>query len=204
MRLRLDHLAVAATRLEDGVAFVEQALGVAPTGGGTHAAMGTHNRLLGLGELYLEVIAIDPAAPAPGRPRWFDLDRFQGPPRLTTWVVACDDLAAVLQAGPPGWGAPMALSRGDYRWQMAVPGDGVLPFDGLCPALIRWEGDLHPARALPDSGLRLGQLTLTHPRAAALQSALAALSDPRVVFVEGPAPALAASIDTPRGPVTLC
>ncbi len=135
--------------------------------------MGTHNRLLSLGDLYLEVIAVNPAAPPPGRPRWFDLDRFSGPPRLTTWICRCDDLPAALAAAPPGTGTPMALARGDFRWEMAVPDDGRLPFDGVFPALIRWHGALHPAPLLPDHGLRLSRLEVTHPQAGALRAALA-------------------------------
>jgi hypothetical protein len=199
--LRLDHLAISATRLEDGVAAVERLLGVPMAGGGKHGAMSTHNRLISLGDLYLEVIAVDPEVPPPGRPRWFDLDRFSGPPRLTTWIVATDDMEAALAAGPTGWGAPMKLARGDYRWQMAVPGDGRLPFDNTCPALIQWHGPLHPAPALPDHGLRLTRLEVCHPDAAALQQALA-LTDPRVSFATGPA-GLRAVIDTPKGAVAL-
>ena len=67
--LRFDHIAISAQTLEDGVAAVEAALGVKMAGGGQHPHMATHNRLLGLGDLYLEVIAIDPAAPAPAWPR---------------------------------------------------------------------------------------------------------------------------------------
>ena len=199
--LRLDHLAISALRLEDGVATVEALLGVPMAGGGQHAAMGTHNRLLGLGDLYLEVIAIDPEASPPGRARWFDLDHFTGPPRLTNWVVACDDIDAARADGPPGWGTPMQLSRGDYRWQMAVPDDGRLPFDNACPALIRWQGAMHPAPVLPDHGLRLARLTVSHPQAAALRAALG-LDDPRLDFVIGPV-GLSAVIDTPKGAVTL-
>ena len=199
--LRLDHLAVSARSLDEGVAVIEAALGVTMAGGGKHPAMGTHNRLLSLGDLYLEVIAVDPAAPAPDRPRWFDLDRFTGPPRLTTWIAATGDMDAALAEGPPGWGDPMALARGDYRWQMAVPQDGRLPFDGTCPALIQWHGTLHPAAALPDLGLRLNRLTVTHPKAPALRAALG-LTDPRLHFTAGP-PGLEAVIDTANGPVTL-
>lgn len=202
MMLRLDHLAIAAERLEDGVAAVERLLGVPMAGGGQHAAMGTHNRLLSLGDLYLEVIAIDPEAPAPARPRWFDLDHFSGPPRLTNWIVACDDLDAALTEGPPGWGAAMHLARGDYRWQMAVPQTGRLPFDNHFPALIRWQGALHPAPALPDHGLRLSRLEVAHPQAAALRAALPGLTDPRLSITEGP-PALRATLDTPTGPIRL-
>lgn len=199
--LRLDHLALSATRLEDGVALVEQLLGVPMAGGGSHAAMGTHNRLLSLGDLYLEVIAVDPAAAAPDRPRWFDLDHFNGTPRLTTWIVATDDLPATLAAGPPGWGRPLQLARGDYRWLMAVARDGHLPFDGACPAVMQWQGAVHPAAALPDHGLRLARLTVSHPQAPTLRESLR-LDDPRVEFITGPA-GLQAVIDTPRGAVHL-
>ncbi|MBK8439806.1 MAG: VOC family protein [Rhodobacter sp.] len=200
MTLRLDHLAVSSVTLDEGVAAVEAALGVPMAGGGQHPHMATHNRLLGLGDLYLEVIAADPAQPLPAWPRWFDLDRFSGPPRLTNWICGCDDLDAAVAAAPPCTGVPVALQRGDYRWRMAVPADGCLPFDGGFPALIQWQGALHPARTLPDHGLRLIRLEIAHPQAAALRAALAGrLDDPRVVIADGPAKALRASIDTPQG-----
>lgn len=198
--LRLDHLAVTAATLEDGVAAVEAALDVAMAGGGQHPQMGTHNRLLGLGDCYLEVIAPDPAAPRPAWPRWFDIDRFTGPPRLTNWIAASEDLATDLALSPPGTGAPLALQRGDYRWQMAVPADGRLPFDGGFPALIEWEGQQHPTRALPDAGVRLTRLEIVHPAADALADALATrIADPRIVITPGSAKAMRATFSTPQG-----
>jgi hypothetical protein len=167
-------------------------------GGGKHPLMGTHNRLLGLGDVYLEVIAIDPDAAGPGRPRWFDLDRFTGAPRLTTWIARTDDLEAALAASPPGTGVPVAFTRGDYRWRMALPDDGILPFDSAHPALIQWQTALHPTQSLPDSGLRLKTLTITHPQAEALRAAVA-LTDARVQFVQGPAKALSATFHSPNG-----
>ena len=197
--LRLDHLAVSAGALDDGVAAVEAALGVQLAGGGAHPHMATHNRLLGLGDLYLEVVAVDPLATAPLWPRWFDLDHFAGAPRLTNWVAACDDLAAEVARGPQGVGVPVALSRGVYRWQMAVPADGRLPYDGAFPALIQWDGAT-PAAALPDSGLRLMRLEITHPDATALAAALSGrLTDPRVTLTQGPATAFSATFSTPHG-----
>lgn len=198
--MRLDHLAVSAGTLAEGAAAVEAALGVALAPGGVHPLMGTHNRLLALGDLYLEVIAADPAAPAPAWPRWFDLDRFSGPPRLSNWIVACDDLEAEIARGPDGVGSPLALERGDLRWRMAVPASGRLPFDDAFPALISWQGPAHPAQRLPEAGVRLIRLEVVHPEAEALAAALAGrLADPRVVLVPGPAPALRAEFDTPSG-----
>lgn len=200
MMLRFDHIAISAETLADGVAMVEERLGVSLAGGGQHPHMATHNRLLGLGDLYLEVIAADPGAPRPAWPRWFDLDSFSGPPRLTNWIARCENITAALAASPDGTGIPVALQRGDYRWQMAVPTDGKLPFSGGFPALIQWQGDLHPARALPESGVRLTRLEIAHPDAPALRAALAGLlEDSRVVIVEGAASALRASFTTPHG-----
>ncbi|MCR9126701.1 MAG: VOC family protein [Rhodobacteraceae bacterium] len=199
--LALDHIAVSGETLADAAAHVEDRLGVALNAGGRHDVFHTHNRLLGLADgLYLEAIAVDPDAPAPARPRWFDLDRFSGAPRLTNWICASDDLAADLAALPVDAGAPVALRRGDLTWRMAVPEGGALPFDNLFPALIQWGGPLHPATLLPASGCRLRQLVVAHPQAAELGAMLRGrLSDSRVVFEPGATPELRARIDTPHG-----
>lgn len=198
--LELDHLAVAAETLEDGRALVEAALGVSLQQGGQHPRFGTHNLLLGLEDgLYLEVIAVDPAAPAPAVARWFDLDRFAGRPRLGTWICRCDDIAAALAQAPAGAGAPVDLTRGDLRWRMAVAADGRMPFDGAFPALIQWQG-AHPAARLAPSGCRLRRWIVTHPAADDLRAALARLmTDPRVIIETGREKALRAEVETPHG-----
>ncbi|MBV7378665.1 VOC family protein [Maritimibacter dapengensis] len=183
----LDHLVVTADRLDAGVAKVEAATGMAMSGGGTHDVMGTHNRLLslGMGE-YLEVIAVDPDAAAPKRARWFDLDRQGAGAALSHWALRVDDLDRALREAPVGAGEIVALSRGPYQWRMAVPQDGRLPFDGLFPGLIEWDGP-HPADEMPGSEARLVSLTLSHPDAEGLSQALSGLiSDPRLRVICGP------------------
>ncbi len=193
--IEFDHIAVLCGRLEDGVAWVEEALGVPLAPGGRHEAFGTHNALLSLGgEEYLEVIAVDPEGAEPGRPRWFDLDRFQGQPRLARWVCRVDDLEAAV-AAHPGAGVPMALQRGDYRWAMAVPEDGILPMNNMHPALIEWQGP-HPAPKLPDQGVRLVELLVGHAEARELKGL--GLEDARFRFLKGPT-RMAARFDTPGG-----
>ncbi|MGV6846995.1 MAG: VOC family protein [Marinibacterium sp.] len=198
--LQLDHMAVAGETLREATEAVEAALGVKLQAGGRHAFFATRNCLLGLADgLYLEAIAVDPGAPAPTRPRWFDLDRFAGPPRLTNWICRVPDLDAALAALPGGVGDPVDLARGKFRWRMAVPGDGRLPFDNLFPAQISWLGDAHPGDHLTASGCRLSRLVVTHPEARALSAVLAPfLRDPRVVFDPGAA-GLLAELDTPHG-----
>ena len=195
MGLILDHLAVACTDLAEGTAWVESQLGVKMQPGGQHLRYGTHNTLLGLGDIYLEVIAPDPeVAPSDGR-RWFGLDDFQGPPRLANWICQTTHFDPI--AGPP-----MALARGDLRWQLTVPEDGTLPFGGAYPTLIKWaDGTRHPVQQLDDSGCRLTQLTIHHPTADRI-AAMIDLPDPCVRFVNG-APSFHAVFEGAAGVVQL-
>jgi len=156
----LDHLVVAARTLEEGAAWVRERLGAECVPGGKHATMGTHNRLLSLGpESYLEVIAIDPEAPAPGGPRWFELDtpamqaRLARGPALVHWMERTDDLDAEL-ANYPADVRVQSFTRNGLRWRLALTADGSFPGCGTLPTLIQWEG-ARPCDTLPDSGIRL-------------------------------------------------
>ena len=206
MRILLDHLVVAARSLAEGVAWVESRLGTPMGPGGRHELMGTHNRLLSLGPgRFLEVIAIDPDAPPPGRPRWFDLDapamqaRLARRPALVTWVVRTDDIEAAVGATAGGKPEILALARGAYRWRIGVPASGALAQDGTSPTVIQWLTE-HPAAALPDSGCRLEKLVLRHRAAAATLDALRAHGfDPAEPVEAQPGAGLEARIRTPRG-----
>ena len=198
--LEFDHIAVAGETLAEATAHVEEALGLALDPGGVHVEMGTHNRLLSLGPgRYLEAIAVNPESPRLERARWFDLDRFSGPPRLSNWIARTTDLEGALAAAPDGMGVPIAMTRGSFNWSMAVPGTGRLPYDGAAPALIRWDTAIHPGDHLPDRGCRLLGLEVAHPEAEALLAAFPALTSlPLVTLVTGPV-ALRAEIETPHG-----
>lgn len=165
----LDHLVVAARTLEEGAAWVESALGVRMQPGGKHPLMGTHNRLLSIGRgRYLEVIAVDPAAPPPGRARWFGLDepavraRLERGPVLLHWAERTDDLEAALRDYPERVEV-LDATRGDLAWRITVPADGRLPCGGACPTLIQWKGAAHPAGRLPPSGAELLELRTEGP-----------------------------------------
>jgi hypothetical protein len=205
-----DHLVLATCNLDAGAAWLEQHLGVALSVGGKHARMGTHNRLLGLGEnFYLELIAIDRAATPPGRPRWFGLYRqpASGRPRLIHWLARSDDIARDAAACSEDLGEILPMARGDYRWRISVPADGHLPGEGLVPTLIQWDVPFHPASRLPDAGCRLMKLEGFHPQPARIRTALASLDlGSRLDVHAGPAdePAqLVAYLRTPRGLVEL-
>ncbi len=213
MALAIDHLIVAARSLDEGGAWVESRLGCALTGGGQHPLMGTHNRVLGLGEVYLEVIAVDPGAAQPARPRWLSLDtpamreRLERGPALIHWVASTDDIVALATTSPVDLGEIIAASRGDLRWRITVPRDGGVPAGGVFPSLIQWEGR-GPAASLPDSGCRLESLGIAHPDATSLARALRSMGLPAdaplaVDETSDAGTRLAARIQTPRGLVTL-
>ena len=203
----VDHLTIASTSLEAGARDVERALGVSLLEGGKHPRMGTHNRLLRLGDqVYLELIAIDPVGSPPGRPRWFGLDapatrsQLAPGPRLLHWVVRRESTGLPALPFAPGPWEP--FERGPFRWRLTVRDDGSLPADGIVPSLICWDGPAHPAAHLPDSGCTLEALELEHPRAAEVQDQLNALGLPHRC-APGPVPRLTAHLRTPGGPRTL-
>lgn len=195
----LDHIAVACADLAEGTAWVEQQLGVKLQPGGQHVRYGTHNTLLGMADgLYLEVIAKEPDAVPEAGHTGFGLDDFEGPPRLANWICQTEDLEAALEKAPADAGTPRALTRADLEWQITVPDDGSLPYQGAFPTLIKWaEGTHHPADRLPSSGVKLLNLEVSHPEAAALLQMMD-LSDPRVAVVVGPL-GFRATFDTPSG-----
>jgi len=203
----LDHLVIVADALEIGAPVLERALAVPLAGGGQHARMGTHNRLLRLGaDAYLEIIAVDPAGCPPERPRWFALDAPGTPallaagPRLVHWVARVDSPA--LPRLPFDVGAWEPFQRGDLSWQLTVRGDGALPAGGIVPSLIRWSGPAHPSARLPDAGVSVEALELEHPEASAVQRQLELLRLP-YRCAAGRVPRLTVHLRTPAGPRTL-
>jgi hypothetical protein len=217
MQCELDHLVLAARKLDEGVAWCEATLGIVPGPGGKHALMGTHNRVFAIGSktfprAYFEVIAIDPDAALPGRKRWFDLDdaalqaTLARGPRLVHWVArtaALDAAVSALASLGVEAGSVLQASRatpqGELRWRIAVRDDGLRLFGGALPRLIEW-GTTHPTDALPASGVTLVALTLGAGDAPALQPALRVLG---LAAARADDPALRATLDTPRGTVTL-
>jgi hypothetical protein len=210
-RATLDHLVVAAATLDQGEDHLASLLGVRPQRGGRHATMGTHNSLLKLGErCFLEVIAIDPDAAAPTRPRWFDLDRptmralLAKAPRLIHWVARTDDIETASRASPIDPGPVHTMSRGSFRWRITIPDDGSRPGAGVLPTLIQWEDARHPADDMTDAGVRIAALGAAHPEPASMRAVLAALDLSETLKVTfDAAPRLAAMLSTRRGTVTL-
>jgi hypothetical protein len=199
---QIDHLVVHAATLEQGVAWCERELGITPGPGGEHVLMSTHNRLLAIGDAaYFEIIAVNPAAPAPQRNRWFAMDepmrleRVQVEPQLVHFVVNLPDIAAGLRACPYDLGDAIAASRGDLRWKISVRADGALHEGGLIPTLIEWD-TARPSERMPRSGIELTSLQFEHPQIDRIEAAHRAVglasSSIALRYIAAPVPRLTA------------
>jgi hypothetical protein len=206
----LDHITVAAHTLDQGLHHLRDVLGLDLPPGGAHPRMATHNHLLRLGpQLFLELIAVDPAAPPPVRPRWFQLDdpalqaELAARPRLLTWVVRTRQIADVFLASDRPLGAIEPMTRGTLRWLLTFPNDGTLVDAGLYPSVIQWPDGPHPASRMPDLGCSLERFEAVHPDPASYRRSLASIGADRhiqvVAALPGTTPHLVAHIRTPHG-----
>jgi Glyoxalase-like domain len=206
MNLTIDHLVICCGALATGGKFVEQLLGEKMMPGGEHPRMGTHNLLLKTGpQTYLEVIAVNPLATPPDRPRWFQMDslKLDSPPRLSTWVAQTDRIHDTTRLLDYPVGSIQEMSRGDLKWQITIPSDGRLFEGGCLPSLIQWDNQRHPTQLLPDSAVTLKRLELFVPQ----NSRLLSLSgSPEIVIhpcEPHESPKLTAFLETPNGNVSL-
>lgn len=206
--LQLDHLTVIAPTLAEGVAHARACLDIDVPFGRQHPYMGTHNHLLRLGETtYLEIVALDPAAPHPGRPRWFGLDdqtalrkAWDDGLRLRGWVARCDDIDALLPQHESVLGQKVRLQAGEAHFFFAIPEDGSLPGDGVAPSVIDRIGRPPPVAAMADRGARLREVILEHPRPEQVTALYQQLGvETPITLRPGPRPRYRARIDTPGG-----
>jgi len=230
LQAQIDHLVVAARTLDEGVAWCEATLGITPQAGGEHEQFSTHNRLFKIATprypmAYFEIIAIHPAASVQKRntnKRWFDLDdpalqaSIAQEPALIHFVVSTTDIqrastnwtAQGLDTGPVVQ-AQRHTEKGLLHWQITVREDGQRLLGGTLPTLIQWGKPddaepmrLHPRNSLPRSGVRLQNLTVSHPAADALKTAYEAVDLKDIAISDGEAN-VSAHLQTPKGLVVL-
>ncbi len=195
MKLNIDHFVLAADTLEQGIAYLEEQLGITLPFGGVHPAMGTHNCLMQLSEdLFFEIIAINPQSLIDDtlkvkQPRWFSLDspflqaQLKQQPMLLTWVVNTRDMQRSANSGIYRQCAIRNISRGDLSWQFSLPDDGSLLANGLMPYVLQWSGE-HPAAKMPDLGCSLIEINLFHPQKTWIESQLQEIGAAHLINIE--------------------
>lgn len=147
--LRLDHVILAVRDLDAAAATLKARFGLDSHFGGEHPGFGTANRIVPLGDAYLELFGVVDHEAAAGSPvgTWLGLQLQQGE-HLLGWCVRSDDVEAVaarlgliVQAGvrrlPDG---------SDVHWRSA--GMDVALAEPWLPFFITWQDMAqHPARS---------------------------------------------------------
>ena len=95
--MRIDHVIYATHDLAGAAARVEAQVGVAAVGGGRHDGLGTHNRIVPLGDTYVELLAVCDADEAAGSPLGRALRQRieQAGEGLMGWAVEVDDVTPI-------------------------------------------------------------------------------------------------------------
>jgi len=206
--LKLDHLTLIAPTLAEGVSHVRDCLDLDVPFGTRHTYMGTHNHRLQLGgNVYLEIVALDPDGITPERARWFGLDDrekvksdWEAARRLRGWVAGVDGIDAVVAAHGAVFGDVVPLPFADPSFAFSIPEDGALPLDGAMPSLIDHRGDPTSMADIPDLGARLQSFTLEHPDPVSIEALYRDLAiDTPPVIVQGAGVRYRTEIETPDG-----
>jgi hypothetical protein len=151
--MELDHVLIAVDDLEAAAKVVEKRFGLASVEGGRHHGLGTANRIVPLGETYLELVGVvDRAeAAASGFGSWVGGGER---PRLLGWCLRTDALDAVARRlGLTIADGSRARPDGTVlRWRMA--GLERSAEEPSLPFFIEWgAGTPYPGRALAQSAL---------------------------------------------------
>jgi hypothetical protein len=204
---QVDHLVYATPDLDAGIRTIEGLVGVRATPGGQHPGLGTKNALVALGPgRYLEIIGPDPDQPTSPQPRRFGIDGLKQP-RLIGWVAKSTDLEPLVRKARTagvGLGDVIAGSRKRpdgvvLAWRYTDP--SVVIEHRLIPYFIDWGTSPHPA-ASAARGATLVALRAEHPDASRVGKMLMQIGLALPVQ-PGPEAVLIATIDSPKGRVTL-
>lgn len=155
--MRIDHLVVAVRDLDEAARRYREELGLDSAPGGRHPGWGTGNRIVPLGDDYVELIAVIDADEAAGHPSGRAvLAAAEGGDRLFATCVATDDIEGVasrlgLEVRPGERARPDGTV---LRWRSAGIDDPRR--EPWLPFFITWDvpAELHPGRARSGHGVR--------------------------------------------------
>ncbi len=204
-KLPVDHILYGVPYLGWGINHIHDLMGAKPIIGGKHPGYGTHNALLGLGEIaYLEIIAPDPDQKVDAV--WMNLDQLTKP-KLFRWAAYSNDLTSTkrlcskqgIDIGQIKAGSRKTPAGELLQWELTDP--NLVLGDGLIPFFIDWGENGNPTPTLP-KGCRLINLKSTHPNPAPLRLLLQRINI-NMDVVESDEIRLIAQIQTPKGLIEL-
>jgi hypothetical protein len=163
--IALDHVILGAPDVEALGARLESEHRLPSVAGGRHVGLGTENRIVALGDAYLELMGVADAGEAAANPmgRWV-LDHVRDGESYLAWCVRTDDLDGVcarlgLEAQPMSRARPDGF---ELRWRLAGLERAIA--DPALPFFIAWDV---PDEELP--GRAGGQTQAAGARIAAVE-----------------------------------
>ena len=153
--MQLDHVLVAVPDLAAAAADFEERYGLASVEGGRHPGWGTANRIVPLGDAYLELVAVVDEAEASESPfgSWVADALAAGHRRLLGWAVRTQELDAVAaRLGlEPQPGSRARPDGSELRWRTAGVEHALS--EPCLPFFIEWDaGVVLPGRAAEPVG----------------------------------------------------
>ena len=160
--LRLDHVVYAVPDLDEAAIRFRERFGLDSTEGGQHERWGTANRIVPLGDQYLELVAaVDAPAAAETAFGRGVLERAVGGGGWFTIAAVADDLDAVASrlGIEVGSGSRTRPDGESIRWRMAGLDDPRR--EPWMPFFITWDvgQERHPGRARAGHGVRATGIT---------------------------------------------
>ncbi len=131
MIVGIDHVVLAVDNLHAAAVQIAERTGLQVSPGGRHHALGTANRLVWLGDTYLELVAVmDPVVASHS---WLGVPvmrRLERGPGVATFALASDgiagDVSRLTSQGSslrrPAAGERMRPDGGMVRWMLSLPG----------------------------------------------------------------------------------
>ena len=169
MNLELDHALIAVSDLAKAGQEFEERHGLASIEGGRHPAWGTANRIVPLGDSYLELIAVIDAAKAAESAvgRWV-ASGVTDPARPLGWAVRTSDLDEIARRLDlsVSAGSRVTPDGGQLSWRTAGMDQAIA--EPALPFFIEWA----PGTKLP------GEADIRHPAGKARISRLVLHADP--------------------------
>jgi hypothetical protein len=165
--VEIDHVIIAVADLEAAAGELERRHGLASVEGGRHAGWGTANRIVPLGDAYVELITVVDEAEAAGSAfgRWVAAGLDSAPGRPLGWVARTDrldEVVARLGLTPTAGSRPAGDGR-LLRWRLA--GVEQASTEPALPFFVEWgDGTPLPGRAEvrhPAGAIRLERLDLS-------------------------------------------
>lgn len=155
--LRLDHIVFAVRDLDEAADRFRRELGLDSAVGGRHTGWGTANRIVPLGEEYVELIAVIDADEAAGHPFGRAvIAATEGGDHLFATCVATHDIESVAtRLGLEVRGGERARPDGTVlRWRSAGMDDPRR--ESWLPFFITWDvpPEFHPGRTRSEHGIR--------------------------------------------------